>query len=148
MKNLLLPVTIWVGTAAAALGAPAAEKNTLDVVLANGPFAGTYRQVDVICMHAQRQRVFSVAYKDFTPSGVKSFIEGGIEVRDPDAAGAKHANVSVTFGDPVKPTTYQISHEPVSLDLKSGGATLVFEGKTDGGVRIKLTAACHDLTNV
>jgi hypothetical protein len=148
MNKVWLSAAILAGARAAAFGSPVAEKNVLDIVVSNGPLAGSYHQSDVICMHAQRQRVFSVAYKDFNPTGAKRFIEGGIEIRDPDIAGAKRATVSVTLGDPNKPTIYQISHEPVSFDLNGGRATIAFEGKTDSGVRIKVTAACLDVTTV
>ena len=147
MKTMFL-VAMIAAPGAAAPAQSAAGKNVLDVVVVGGPFAGTYHRVDVICMHAQRQRVFSAAYKDFNPTGARSFLEGGVEVRDPDVAGAKRATVSLSFGDPANPTTLQISHEPVSFAMQPGGASIAFEGKTDSGVRIKLTAACYDVTTV
>ena len=128
-------------------GAP----NSLIIVVANGPFAGTYRPppAEIICLHAKAQRVFSAAWKDFSAHEAKAFAEGGIEVSNPDVAGKKHGNISLTFGDPSNhPTVYSLSNAPLDFELTQSGGTIAFDGTVNSSVHIKVTAECRDVTRV
>src|SRR6478735_3226157 len=83
------------------LSAAQAPANVLEIVVANGPLAGTYTPpaTEVICLHAKKQHRYSAAWKDFSPKGAKAIAEVGINVSNPDDTGAKQGEVRVAFGD-------------------------------------------------
>jgi len=128
-----------------------AKLNDLVIVIANGPYAGTYKPngTAVICMHAKKQRVFTAAFKDFGAHGGKDLAEAGVEVMNPDTAGEKHGNIRIAFGDPdKKPTVYEVSFAPVVLEITVQGGMITFEGKTASDIRMKVTARCLAVDNL
>jgi hypothetical protein len=125
--------------------------NSLSIVVANGPFAGTYTAPgsEVICLHAKAQEVYSVARKDFNAPGAKAIAEAGIEVVNPDVPGAKHGTVRIAFGDPHKyPTIYTVLHAPVTLIIQGTSAEISFEGRTNEGIALRTTASCIEVENL
>jgi hypothetical protein len=148
MPHLARSILMLVGAstifAARAYSAP----NSLVIIVANAPFAGTYKPpaTEIICLHAKKQRVYSAAWRDFNAHGAKTLAEAGIEVSNPDQPGAKYGDVRIAFGDPDKHSiVYQIVHEPLTLALNGRGGTIAFEGKTKEGIRLQVTASCADV---
>ena len=128
--------------------AAAAAENTLEIVVGNGPHAGTYKpQADtVICLHAKKQKRYSAAWKDFNAHEAKAIAEAGINVSNPDDAGAKEGEVRIAFGDPgKKPTVYSVDPAPLSMTKTSKGAEITFQGKTKDGIQLRVTAKCSDV---
>jgi hypothetical protein len=128
-----------------------AKLNDLVIVVANGPYAGTYKPngTAVICMHAKKQKVFTAAFKDFEAHGGKDLAEAGVEVMNPDSAGEKHGNIRIAFGDPdKKPTVYEVSFAPVVLEITAQGGMITFDGKTASGIGMKVTARCLAVDNL
>ena len=135
------------GLTAQTIAATAAE-NTLEIVVRNGPHAGTYKpQADtVICLHAKKQKRYSAAWKDFNAHEAKAITEAGINVSNPDDAGAKQGEVRIAFGDPdKKPTVYSVDQAPLSMTKTSRGAEITFQGKTKDGIQLRVTAKCSDV---
>jgi len=127
-----------------------AAPNALQIVIENGPLAGTYKPDPgaVICIHAQKQRVFSAAFKNFAARTPKDLAEAGIEVLNSDVAGEKHGNIRIAFGGADKDSTvYALNYASVTLVSGRDRGTATFEGKTQEGIRIKMTAACNDIEN-
>ncbi len=68
---------------AALVGAGAEPANTLEIVVGNGPHAGTYKPADIMCMHSKPQG-FAAAFKDFDSRDSKVPSQGGINVWNPE----------------------------------------------------------------
>lgn len=122
--------------------------NVLEIIVRNGPLAGTYKPPteEVICLHAKKEKRYTAAWKDFNAQDAKAISEAGINVSNPDDAGAKHGEVRIAFGDPnKKPTVYSVDQAPLTLSLKGTGAEITFEGKTKDGIQLRVTAKCLDV---
>ena len=148
MKHL--PVLSLAVMVIASVGrAAAADENQLTIVVANGPFAGTYKapSSQLICMRAKAQNVFSIGWKDFEATG-RNIAEGGMQVDAPDGAGAKFGHVEVGFGSDDKKTVYKILHKPIVLKLTGKGGTITFDGKTDQGIHLHMEAVCNNVTRL
>jgi hypothetical protein len=125
-----------------------ASPNVLEVVVGNGPLAGSYKPpvAEVICLHAKKQKVYSAAWKGFNAHDAKSIAEAGISVSNPDDAGAKYGDVRIAFGDQdKKPTVYSVNQAPLMLTIKGKGAEVAFQGKTKDGIQLRVTAQCLDV---
>ena len=145
---LLLPGTFAL-TASALAAVPAG--NTLDIVIDNGPHAGTYKPPadTVIYLHAKKQQRYSAAWKDFDAHNAKAIAEAGISVSNPDEAGAKQGEVRVAFGDPdKKPTVYGIDQAPLTMTKNGEGAEITFQGKTKDDIQLRVTAKCSDVEDM
>ena len=76
----------------------------------------------------------------------KAIAEAGINVSNPDEAGAKHGEVRIAFGDPdKKPTVYSVDQAPLTLAKAGKGAEITFQGKTKEGIQLRVTAKCSDV---
>lgn len=126
----------------------AAPNNMLEIVIANGPHAGTFKPSDVICIHAKAQKEFSAAAKEFNARDPKALSESGISVSNPDDTGPKRGEVRLAFGNPDKnPLVYDVliardSKEPLTMTKNGRTTTLAFEGQTKDGIRLRVTATC------
>jgi hypothetical protein len=135
--------------ASAQKGAP----NVLEVVVANGPFAGTYKAPgdEVVCMHVRKQPQFTASYRDLTPTANTVLGEAGIDISNPDAAGAKQGRVRISFGNPdKKPTVYEVivpgsGSGPLTMSRSGARGELGFAGKTKDGIQLRVTAKCLDI---
>ena len=146
MQNLSR-YSAFLGAVFATVSPAFAGSSSFLVVVGNGALAGTYNldAKAVFCFHSAKRRVYSAVWKDYNPSNAKSIAEAGIEVINPDAAGPKVATVQITFGDPDKAqAVYRISAQPVSLTVSGSRGEIVFQGKTQNGISIHLTAVCLD----
>ncbi len=142
---LLVTVTLLLG--AQALAAVPAT-NMLEIVVGNGPHPGTYNPPgeSIICLHAKQQKRYSAAWKDFDAHDAKAIAEAGINVSNPDEAGAKQGEVRIAFGDPdKKPTVYSVNQAPLTLTKTGKGAEITFKGKTKDGIQLRVTAKCVDV---
>jgi len=133
-----------VACATAAHAAP----NVLEVVVGNGPFAGTYKPPvdEVFCIHAKQRSVYIVSWKNFSPSDPRAMSEGGLNVFSPDQPGAKSGDVHVAFGIPDKKSVeYDLSRVPMTLKSRGKGADVAAEGRTKDGVALRISAQCNDV---
>ena len=150
MPNPFHPILFLTGLLALTVSAFASVPagNTLEIVIGNGPHAGTYKPPAdaVICLHAKKQQRYSAAWKDFDAHDAKAIAEAGINVSNPDEAGAKHGEVRIAFGDPdKKPTVYSVDQAPLTLAKAGKGAEITFQGKTKEGIQLRVTAKCSDV---
>ena len=124
-------------------GAAAPNDNQLTVVVAGGPFAGTYKAsgAPIACARIKSRDLFGAGWKDFNAKG-NELAEVGIEVSNPDGSAPKHGNVHVGFGGGDKMTVYKIFTKPVSLQSQGRGGVIEFDGKTDDGIRLHVEAIC------
>lgn len=128
--------------------AAAAAENTFEIVVGNGPHAGTYKPPadTVICLHAKKQKRYSAAWKNFDAHDAKAIAEAGINVSNPDDAGAKQGEVRIAFGDPDKrPTVYSVDRAPLTLTRTATGAEITFQGKSKEGIQLTVIAKCSDV---
>lgn len=149
LHSILLLTGLFALTASAWGAVPAG--NTLDIVIGNGPHAGTYKPPadTVICLHAKKQNRYSAAWKDFDAHDAKAIAEAGISVSNPDGAGAKQGDVRVAFGDPdKKPTVYSIDQAPLTMTKNGKGAEITFQGKTKDGIQLRVSAKCSDVEDM
>jgi hypothetical protein len=135
--------------------APLAQAaNTMEIIIDNGPHAGTYKlpAANTICIHAKERKQFSAAYKDITALDPKVLSGAGINVFNPDDAGPRHGQINIRFGDPEdkRPALYEAfvprdSKGSLTLTRKDLVVDLVFEGETKNGVKLRAMAKCGDI---
>jgi hypothetical protein len=150
--RLFVAVAGVLGVAAMAYAAP--PDNTLEIVIGNGPNAGTYKPpvATIICAHFKQQKQFTAVYKDFDASDSKKIGEAGINVTNPDESGPRRGDVLVAFGARTdkRALRYSISIPgdsvgPLTLTRSGKNADLAFQGKTKDGISIRVTAKCLDV---
>lgn len=145
--------TMLMALAFAAGGTTAQAANSLEVIIANGPHAGTYQlpAVNIACLSIKARKQFSAAYKDTNAKDAKIVSGVGINVFNSDDAGARRGEINIRFGDPEekRQATYET---PVSRDSKSftfarKGAVIEvgFEGRAQSGTQLRMTARCTDI---
>ena len=134
--------------------APAPSGSVLEIVIGNGPHAGTYKPATSTtgCMHFKQQRQFTAVYKEFDANDLKKVGEAGINITNPDEAGPKRGDVLVAFGARTdkRALRYSISIPgdsagPITLTRSGKNADLAFQGKTKDGISIRVTAKCLDV---
>jgi hypothetical protein len=140
---------------AAALGQAAAPTdNSLEIVVDNGPHAGTYKLQTsaVMCMHFKQQKQVTAVYKDFDASDPNKIGEAGINITNPDATGPKRGDVLVAFGarESKSAARYSVSIPgdsagPITLTRSGKEAGLSFQGRTKDGISLRVTAKCTDV---
>jgi hypothetical protein len=148
MRALLRTVVLAVGVTAVSAARPPAAPNPMSIVVANGPYAGTYsaRADEVVCLHSKAQKMYAASFKDFEANAPRAFAEGGLSVKNPDVAGAKKGDLYIAFGTKDKKSIeYSVSDAPITMTMKGAGADLVGSGKTKDGVQIRVTASCVDV---
>src|SRR3954470_15427922 len=143
------PLRVFVVAAASALGvaalagAPAPGDNMLEIVIGNGPHAGTYKlsASDVMCMQFKQQKQVTAVYKDFDARDPKKIGEAGLNITNPDEAGPKRGSVLVAFGGRGDATAsrYSVSIPgdsagPITLTRNGKEAELAFQGRTKDGI--------------
>jgi len=148
MKQLVRSALIAAGAVALAAARTHVAPNPLQLVIANGPFAGTYdaRGTETICLHAKMQKMYAASFKDFNAHGAKAFAEAGIKVDNPDLPGPKFGDLHAAFGDDQKYSVeYDVYNVPITMTPKGKGADLAGAGKTKDGIQMRVTASCQDL---
>jgi hypothetical protein len=148
MLHLVRSILVIVGASALTTGTIQVPENVLEVVVVNGPFAGTYKPPtkDVICYHNKKEKIYTATWKDFNAHDAKAIDSAGINVSNPDDAGAKRGDVRITFGDPgQKPTMYSVYQEPLTLTIKGKGSEIAFQGQTKDGIQLRVNAKCLDV---
>jgi hypothetical protein len=129
----------------------ATAPNVLEIVVVNGPFAGTSKPpvTEVICVHAKKQRVYATSWKNPTARDPRATSEGGLSVSNPDEAGAKSGDVRIAFGDPDrKPVVYDLNQVPMTQTIPGQGADISFQGRTRDGIQLRISANCADVEEV
>ena len=139
---------------AASFSAPAPSDNVLEIVVGNGPHAGTYKLSTsaVMCMHFKQQKQVTAVYKDFDASDPKKIGEAGINITNPDEPGPQRGDVLVAFGarDDKGSSRYSVSIPgdsagPITLTRNGKAADLAFQGRTKDGISLHVTARCTNL---
>ncbi len=113
----------------------------VEVVILNGPDAGTYKSVsaETICAHFKVQKFSTATWSDTDIKDPKKMSAAGIKVDNPELAGPKKGDVEISFGKRAR--AYVASQEPVTMTAKGKGAVFVFEG-TIKGTKMKVTGTC------
>ena len=119
-----------------------AVQDVVEVVILNGPNAGTYKTPsdETICMHHTGMKFHAVTWRDLN-TGPKKLSIANIEVDNSDRAGPKHGQVQVIFGEGKTPAEYLIKEAPITMTMKGKGGVLSFEGAVKG-IKIKVTGTC------
>jgi len=151
MRASFRTVILAAGTAVLSAARPHAAPNPMTIVVANGPYAGTYkaRADEVVCLHAKAQKMYAASFKDFNANSPRAFAEGGLKVNNPDVAGPKKGDLLAAFGTSDKRSVeYNVFDVPITMTAKGQGAELAGSGKTKDGVQIRVTASCVDVTTM
>ncbi|MDP9087416.1 MAG: hypothetical protein M3O26_01555 [Pseudomonadota bacterium] len=155
MSKLVRSVVLFAGAATLVASRVYAGSDSLVVVVANGPLAGTYKapEQDIICGHEMPPNYhnpgYVVTWRRFTGYAAKELGEAVMEVSNPDKPGVKRVMVDISFGDPDhNPTNYHIFTDAVTFQLGDGGFTMEFDGKTDKGIRLHVTASCSNVAEM
>ena len=134
-------------------GTTAQAANSFELIIADGPHAGSYSlpAANIACMNVKARKQFSAAYKDTNAKDAKIVSGIGINVFSSDDLSSRRGEINVRFGDPEekRPATYET---PVSRDSKGftftrKGAVIEvgFEGRAQSGTKLRLTAHCTDI---
>jgi hypothetical protein len=96
--------------------------NALEIVIGNGPQAGTYKlpATNTICLRTKQPNQFSAAYKDLKARDPRTPSGAGINVFNPDEAGPKQGDINIRS------------------DISRSGLT--FQGQTKEGIMLHVTA--------
>jgi hypothetical protein len=119
-----------------------AVPDVVEVVILNGPNAGTYKTSsdETICMHHKEMKFHAVTWRDLDNHPKKLSI-ANIQVANSDRPGPKHGQVQIVFGSGKTPAEYTLKEAPITMTLKGKGGVLSFEGAVNG-IRIKVTGTC------
>jgi hypothetical protein len=154
LRGLLVVAAASALGVAARAGAPAPGGNVLEIVIGNGPHAGTYKlsTSEVMCMHFKQQQQVTAVFKDFDASDPKKIGEAGLNITNPDDAGPKRGSVLVAFGgrSDKSASRYSVSIPgdsagPITLTRNGKEAALAFQGRTKDGIALHVTAKCVDI---
>ena len=137
---------------AAAVRAQSAP-DTIEVVVLNGPHAGTYKtpSSETICAHYKAMKWTFATWRGFEAPDPGKLSAAAIKVLNPEQAGPKRGEVQIAFGtEPGKKVVadYKVTDVPVTLTTKGKGAEMSFDGKTQEGVGLRVTATCSELENL
>ena len=112
----------------------------VEVVILNGPNAGTYKSTssEVACAHFKEQKFSTASWSDTDIKDPKKMSAAGIKVDNPELAGPKKGQVEISFGGHAMA---YLASVPVTMTVKGKGAVFVFEG-TIKGTRMKVTGTC------
>jgi len=148
MRATLRTVILVAAVTGLSASRPAAGENPMTVVVANGPYAGTYkaRADEVICLHAKKEKSLMASFKDFEASTPRTFAEGGLRIDNPDAPGPKVGTVYVAFGtNDKKAVEYYVSGVPITMTMKGKGADLIGSAKSKDGISVRVTVNCTEI---
>jgi hypothetical protein len=117
----------------------------LEVVVGNGPFAGTYKPpvAEIVCMHAKNQRVV----EEFQPARPACDVRGRTERVQSRRSGCQVRRRARRDPDK-KPVVYDLSQVPMTLKTRGKGADLAFEGRTKDGVALRISAQCNEVEDM
>jgi hypothetical protein len=128
----------------------------MELVIGNGPHAGTYKFPGkglVICMQQKGSDQLSAVFKDMDAKDIKQLSGVGFNVFKASAAGPKTGGIRVTFGDPFnakQQATYEVmipgdSKGPISMTRAGESISLAFAGATKAGISLKLKMSCDEV---
>lgn len=160
MSHRVRSILIIAGASILAARAEAAP-DVLEVVIANGPHAGTYQTPgsDLICMRSTEHHIYAATWANLDdvikdvygaegeskPANSMTLAAASISVANPDDAGAKLGDVKVEIRDPSpnkKNGSYAVDSAPLTLTIHGKGADISFQGKTKDGIQLRVTAKC------
>jgi hypothetical protein len=127
---------------------------TLEIVIGNGPYAGTYtvEPSDVMCMRFKQGKNVTAVFKDFDAKDPRKVAEAAINIWNPDEAAPKWGSVQVAFGprSDKSATRYEVkitadNAGPITIIKHGKGADLAFQGRTKDGISLRVTAKCLEL---
>lgn len=133
---------------------PTHAANNFEIIIGNGPHAGTYKlaEANTTCLSVKARKQVSAAYKDTKVQDAKTISGAGINVFNPDDAGPKRGEINVRFGDPddKRPAAYEIlisrdSKDPLTMTKHGTAVELAFNGQTKNGIKLRATATCTDI---
>ena len=158
MRYLISTVLTIVGASALPASRAQAQSNVLEVVVVNGPHAGTYKPPasEVMCVHYKKQQIYAATWRNLdealsgtaTPgkNPANEVTAAAIKVSNPDAPGAKFGELRIAFGHrDGKQAQYTVDETPLTLTIKGKGAEITSQGKTKDGIQIRVTAKCSEV---
>jgi len=112
----------------------------VEVVILNGPNAGTYKSVssETVCAHFKDQKFSTVSWSDTDIKDPKKMSAAGIKVDNPELAGPKRGQVEISFGGHAMA---YLASVPVTMNVKGKSAVFTFEGSIKG-TKMKVTGTC------
>ena len=155
MTHLIRSIGLPAVVSATAAHSAQAQDNVLELVVVNGPHAGTYRPPVSDCVHYKAQKIYAATWGNLadaastlagkatdTKGKANEINEGGINISNPDDPGAKLGELVIAFGSRGEQTKYTASRTPLTLTVKGKGAEITSQGKTKDGIELKVSAQC------
>ena len=127
--------------------------DVIEVVVLNGPHAGTYQSAssETICAHYKEMKWTFATWRGDEAPDPKKLSAAAIKVLNPEQAGPKHGDVQIAFGtEPGKKVVadYKVTDVPVTLTTKGKGVEMSFDGQTKEGVGLRVNAKCSEVENL
>ncbi len=137
---------------AAAVRAQSAP-DTIEVVVLNGPHAGTYKTPasETICAHYKAMKWTFATWRGNEAPDSKKLSAAAIKISNPEQAGPKRGDVQIAFGtEPGQKVVadYNVMDVPVTLATKGKGVEMSFDGRTKEGVGLRVNAKCSEVENL
>jgi hypothetical protein len=130
------------------------DSNALELTLGGGPHRGTYKLTpyDVVCLHFKERRQFGVAYYDSTAHDAKLLRRLTVNIPQLTNAGPQSGNIYAEFGTakgkPIAEYKVAIPSEskgPLTMTKKGSVVSVAFEGSTQSGVPLRVSATCRTI---
>jgi hypothetical protein len=127
--------------------------DTIEVVVLNGPHAGTYKtpSSETICAHYKQMKWTFATWRGNEAPEPKKLSAAAIKVSNPEQAGPKRGEVQIAFGtEPGKKVVadYNVTDVPITVMTKGKGVEMSFDGKTKEGVGLRVNAKCSEVENL
>lgn len=160
MSHLVRSMLVIAGASALGASRLQAQSNILELVVVNGPHAGTYKPPaeDVSCIHYKAQQIYAATWiylddqvKNLAGKapgakpGANVVTEASISISNPDDKGAKFGALVLQLGWGKTLVRYTVDHTPLTLTVKGKGAEIVSQGKTKDGIQLRVTAKCSEV---
>lgn len=161
----LVALVALVATAAIEFAVPieamATEANAMQIVVGNGPVAGTYRirPYDVNCVSTANGIAASFKFvgipskekphvSNLRVSSAEALSEAQVVVDNPTDREPKHGSLALTFGNrgehPVKYLVFVPGGGTLVQTAAGPGLAFAFKGRTKDGIALEASAICRD----
>ena len=151
----LVRTYLMIATCSLLAGAVRAQSapDTIDVVVLNGPHAGTYKtpSSETICAHYKEMKWTFATWRGNDAPDPRKLSAAAIKVSNPEQAGPKRGDVQIAFGtEPGRKVVadYNVTDVPITLTTKGKGVEMSFDGKTKEGVGLRVNAKCSEVENL
>jgi hypothetical protein len=130
------------------------DSNIMELRIGSGAHRGTYKlpPLETACLHFKERRQFGVAYYDSTARDAKLLHRLTINIPELTNAGPQTGQIYAEFGrakgKPIveyKVFIFSESKAPLTFTKRGSVVSVAFEGATESGVPLRVSATCRSI---